>query len=88
MAEHMRPDGRRLISGGDPQFEIAADIRTFRVREDGWERELTCVVTRTWCQKPQKFVVTATTTGGHLAGHVRSATYKDALSMLREQIEG
>jgi hypothetical protein len=84
----MRPDGRRLVSGGDPQFEIAADIRTFRIREDGWERDLVCVVTRTWCQKPQVFVVTAITAGGHLAGQVRSTTYKAALSLLREQIEG
>lgn len=88
MAEHMRPEGRRLVSGGDPQFEVAADVRSFRVRDDEWERDVTCVVTRTWCQKPQAFVVTAVTTGGHLVGHARSTTYKNALSILREQIEG
>ncbi len=88
MAEHMRPQGRRLVSGGDPEFEIAAEVRTFCIREDGWEREATCVVARVWCQKVQKFVVLATTTSGHLIGHVRAGTYKQALSMLREQIEG
>lgn len=89
MATLMRPEGRRLVSGGgDPEFQIAAEVRTFHVTDDEWERDVRCLVTRTWCQKPQKFVVTAITMSGHVLGTARAANYKAALTVLREQIEG
>jgi hypothetical protein len=92
----MEPEGRRLVrrlkGGFDYQFEVAADVRRFDVQVTS-NGETTvvpvdCAVVRIWPQKAQRVILWAVTENGHVLGQARAKTHKEALDVLREQIEG
>lgn len=88
MAEHMKPDGRRLVSGGDPDFEVAGEIRDFQVKLDETTyRSMRCAVIRVWCQKRQRFVTHVISPYAKVIAESSKPTYKEALSDVRDQIE-
>lgn len=75
---HALVDGRRLVSGGDADWEIAAEIHNL----DGEE----ILLLRIWLQRSQAVAVWALDGDLVVRGHDVAGTYKRALSEITAQI--
>jgi len=77
-AEHAHAEGRRLVSAGDPDWEIAAEIRFVGNEE--------IMFIRIWLQAKQGFSVYAIDTRGVVRGHTVAATYKRATETIQKHL--
>lgn len=73
-----KPEGRRLVSGGDRDWEIAAELERIDDEE--------ILFVRVWLQQKQAFTVYAIDEARIVRAHAAAATYAKAAGELRDQI--
>ena len=71
------PEGRRLVSGGDRDFEIAAEVRT--IEDEDY------LFLRVWLQTIQKFRVTVLSAEGSIESTVVKPTYRAAIEAIYDE---
>jgi hypothetical protein len=75
---HPRVDGRRLVSGGDPDWELAAEIEHLGQEE--------IIFVRFWLQATQEMDVYALDAAGVVRGHDLASTYRKAHDSIVDHI--
>jgi hypothetical protein len=72
------PEGRRLVSGGNKDFEIAAEVRTIDDEDYLFQR--------VWLQQIQKFRVTVLSREGSIESTVVKPTYREAVDAVYDEL--
>lgn len=71
------PEGRRLVAGGDKDYEIAAEVRT--IGEEDY------LFLRVWLQAVQKFRVAVLSPDGAIESTVVKRTYREAIEAITDE---
>jgi hypothetical protein len=72
------PEGRRLVSGGDRDFEVAGEVHTIEGED--------YLFLRVWLQVAQKFRVVVLDANGAIISTVMKRTYRAAVDDIYEEL--